>query len=207
MRDTLTTARTPIWKALLDFSLSALGLLAISPLLLGIALAIKVSSPGPVFYRRRVMGRGGSQFDAFKFRTMVMDGDAILAARPDLMDALARDQKLRDDPRITGCGRWLRKFSLDELPQLFNVLRGEMSLVGPRMISPPELARYGLDAGELLTVNPGMTGLWQVAGRSGLAGSDRVRLDLEYVRTRSPWLDLKLLMLTIPAVLTGRGAF
>jgi lipopolysaccharide/colanic/teichoic acid biosynthesis glycosyltransferase len=194
-------------KKVLDLGLSALGLLVLSPLMLLLASVVRLDSPGPVFYRRRVMGRGGTQFDAFKFRTMYLDGDAFLAARPELRAALARDHKLRDDPRITRSGRWLRKLSLDELPQLFNVLRGEMSLVGPRMISPPELARYGADAPELLTVRPGITGPWQVAGRSSLASGDRVRLDLEYVRTHSIWLDLKLLLLTVPAVLTGRGAF
>lgn len=191
----------------LDLGLSAPGLLALSPLMLALALVVRLDSAGPVFYRRRVMGRGGTQFDAFKFRTMYVDGDALLAARPDLRDVLARDHKLCDDPRVTRSGRWIRKLSLDELPQLFNVLRGEMSLVGPRMISPPELARYGADAAELLTVRPGITGPWQVAGRSSLVAGDRVRLDLEYVRTHSIWLDLKLLVLTIPAVLTSRGAF
>jgi lipopolysaccharide/colanic/teichoic acid biosynthesis glycosyltransferase len=115
--------------------------------------------------------------------------------------------KMKRDPRTTRIGGFLRKTSLDEVPQIINVLRGEMSLVGPRMISPPELARYGDQAGELLAVRPGLTGLWQVSGRSALEPGSRVRLDLEYVRTRSFWLDLKLLLLTVTAVAGGRGAY
>ena len=196
-----------VLKFSMDYGLAALGLLLVSPLLLILALIVKLDSPGPVFHRRRVMGKGGTQFDAFKLRTMRIDGDAILRAHPELQAALARDQKLKDDPRITRCGRWMRKLSLDELPQLINVLRGEMSLVGPRMISPPELARYGEHADELLRAKPGITGLWQVSGRSDLPRDDRVRLDLQYVRTRTDWLDIKLLALTVPTLLRARGAY
>jgi lipopolysaccharide/colanic/teichoic acid biosynthesis glycosyltransferase len=160
-----------------------------------------------VLYRRRVMGRGGTQFDAFKFRTMLLNGDEILAAHPELRAEWEREQKLKDDPRITRSGRWMRKLSLDELPQLFNVLGGQMSLVGPRMIAPVEVTRYGNDAAELLTVKPGITGLWQVSGRSDLGYADRARLDMEYVRRRSFWLDLKLLLLTLPTVLLKKGAY
>ena len=194
-------------KRLLDCVLAGLALIALSPLFLLIALLIRLDGPGPVLYRRRVLGRGGTGFDAFKFRTMVVNGDAVLAARPELRARLAAEHKLRYDPRVTRAGHLLRRLSLDELPQLFNVLRGEMSLVGPRMISPPELARYGDQAGELLAVRPGLTGLWQVSGRSALEPGSRVRLDLEYVRTRSFWLDLKLLLLTVTAVAGGRGAY
>jgi lipopolysaccharide/colanic/teichoic acid biosynthesis glycosyltransferase len=194
-------------KAIVDFSLTVIGLVLISPLLLILAVIVKLDSPGPVLYRRRVMGRGGTQFDAFKFRTMLVHGGEILAAHPELRAEWEREQKLKDDPRITRSGRWLRKLSLDELPQLFNVLRGQMSLIGPRMIAPVELARYGNDAAELLTVKPGITGLWQVSGRSDLGYADRARLDMEYVRTRSFWLDLKLLLLTLPTVLLKKGAY
>ena len=200
-------ARDETLKAIMDFSLTVIGLVLISPLLLMLAVIVKLDSPGPVLYRRRVMGRGGTQFDAFKFRTMLVNGDAILAAHPELRAEWEREQKLKDDPRITRSGQWMRKLSLDELPQLFNVLGGQMSLVGPRMIAPVELARYGNDAMELLTVKPGITGLWQVSGRSDLGYADRARLDMEYVRTRSFRLDLKLLLLTLPTVIMKKGAY
>jgi lipopolysaccharide/colanic/teichoic acid biosynthesis glycosyltransferase len=200
-------ARDETLKAIMDFSLTVIGLVLISPLLLILAVIVKLDSPGPALYRRRVMGQGGTQFDAFKFRTMLVNGDEVLAAHPELRAEWEREQKLKDDPRITRSGRWLRKLSLDELPQLFNVLRGQMSLVGPRMIAPVEQARYGDDATELLTVKPGITGLWQVSGRSDLGYADRARLDMEYVRTRSFWLDLKLLLLTLPTVLLKKGAY
>ena len=194
-------------KLALEVFLSVCGVVVLSPLLLALALIVKLDSPGPVLYRRRVMGLGRTQFDALKFRTMHVDGDAILNRFPELKAQLAQDHKLRDDPRVTRSGRWLRKLSLDELPQLFNVIRGQMSLVGPRMISPPELARYGEDADELLTVRPGITGLWQVSGRSDLDRGDRVKLDMRYVRTRTVGMDVKLLLLTIPAVIKGQGAY
>jgi lipopolysaccharide/colanic/teichoic acid biosynthesis glycosyltransferase len=194
-------------KRLLDITCAVIGLFLLSPWLLCLALIVKLDSPGPIFYRRRVMGRGGGQFDAFKFRSMVVNGDEILAQMPELSAQLAQDQKLKVDPRITRSGQWMRKLSLDELPQLINVLRGEMSLVGPRMISPPEVERYGEFAQELLTVRPGITGLWQVSGRSDLAGDARVRLDMQYVRTHTVLLDLKLLFMTVPAVVKGEGAY
>jgi lipopolysaccharide/colanic/teichoic acid biosynthesis glycosyltransferase len=191
----------------MDYALSLVVVVLISPLLILLALIVKLDSPGPVIYRRRVMGRGGTQFDAWKFRTMVVNGDEILAAHPDLKARWERDQKLEDDPRVTRSGNWMRKLSLDELPQLFNVLCGQMSLVGPRMFAPVELVRYGDAVDEILSVKPGITGLWQVSGRSNLSYADRARLDLEYTRTCSVWMDLKLLVLTVPAVLQKRGAF
>jgi len=196
-----------ILKTLMDYALTLVVVVLISPLLILLALIVKLDSPGPVIYRRRVMGRGGTQFDAWKFRTMVVNGDEILAAHPDLKARWERDQKLEDDPRVTRSGTWMRKLSLDELPQLFNVLCGQMSLVGPRMFAPVELVRYGDAVDEILSVKPGITGLWQVSGRSNLSYGDRARLDLEYTRTRSVWIDLKLLALTVPAVLQKRGAF
>jgi len=196
-----------MFKTFIDYALTLVGVVLISPLLILLALIVKLDSPGPVIYRRRVMGRGGTQFDAWKFRTMVINGDEILAAHPNLKVKWERDQKLEDDPRVTRSGNWMRKLSLDELPQLFNVLRGQMSLVGPRMFAPVERVRYGDAVDEILSVKPGITGLWQVSGRSNLSYADRARLDLEYARTRSVWMDLKLLLLTVPAVLQKRGAF
>jgi lipopolysaccharide/colanic/teichoic acid biosynthesis glycosyltransferase len=153
------------------------------------------------------MGMNGDQFDAFKFRTMHENGDEILAAHPESQAELAKNHKLKDDPRVTRVGKFLRKFSLDELPQVFNVLRAEMSLVGPRMISPAEIEMYDRWDMNLLTVRPGITGLWQVSGRSDITYEERVRLDMYYIRNWSIWQDLQLLFQTIPAVINGRGAY
>jgi exopolysaccharide biosynthesis polyprenyl glycosylphosphotransferase len=194
-------------KAALDYALAVPAVLVLSPLLAGLALLVRLDSPGPIIHRRRVMGVNGRQFDAFKFRTMRQDGDEILAQRPDLRAELALTHKLKDDPRVTRVGRFLRRYSLDELPQLFNVLRREMSLVGPRMISPAEMTRYQQWGINLLTVHPGITGLWQVSGRSEIGYEERVRLDMHYIRNWNLWLDLQLLWQTIPAVLRARGAY
>lgn len=194
-------------KRLLDYAIAVPGLILLAPVLLLIAILIKLGSHGPVFYQRRVMGVNGRQFGAHKFRTMHVNGDAILATRPDLQAELARDHKLKDDPRITGVGRFLRRTSLDELPQLFNVLKGEMSLVGPRMISPVEMENYDQWGINLLTVKPGITGLWQVSGRSEISYEERVQLDMYYIRNWSLWQDLQLLWQTIPAVIRGTGAY
>ncbi|MBI4926358.1 MAG: sugar transferase, partial [Anaerolineae bacterium] len=172
-----------------------------------LALAIKLDSRGPVIHRRRVMGVNGKQFDAFKFRTMHVNGDAILAQHPELQEELARNHKLKDDPRVTRVGKFVRKLSLDELPQIFNVLRREMSLVGPRMISPPEMAEYDKWGINLLTIRPGITGLWQVSGRSDVTYEERVRLDMFYIRNWTVWFDLYLIVRTVPAVLQRRGAY
>jgi exopolysaccharide biosynthesis polyprenyl glycosylphosphotransferase len=194
-------------KLILDYALTLPGLLAIAPMLLFIALAVKRDSPGPVIHRRRVMGVNGRQFDAYKFRTMYVNGDDILEAHPDLKAQLALNHKLKDDPRITRVGRILRKYSLDELPQLLNVLKRDMSLVGPRMISPAEMDEYNQWGINLLTVKPGITGLWQVSGRSDVSYEERVRLDMHYIRNWTLWLDIQLLLETFPAVLKGRGAY
>ncbi len=194
-------------KLFTDYALTVPGLILISPFLLLIAILVKLDSPGPVIHRRRVMGVSGKQFDAYKFRTMVTNGDQLLTASPELQAELAENHKLKDDPRITRVGRFLRRFSLDELPQMFNVFKREMSLVGPRMISPEEMEKYDQWGINLLTVHPGITGLWQVSGRSDLSYEDRVRMDMHYVRNWSLWLDLQLLVQTIPAVLRARGAY
>ena len=201
------TGLDSVMKLLLDYTLTTIGLILLSPVLLAVALAIKLDSPGPVIHRRRVMGVNGSQFDAYKFRTMYVDGDTILAAHPDLQETLARDHKIKDDPRITRVGMFLRKYSLDEFPQLFNIFRGEMSLVGPRMISPAEIDMYNQWDINLLTVRPGLTGLWQVSGRSDVSYEERVRMDMYYIRNWNIWLDLQLLFQTLPAVIKGRGAY
>jgi exopolysaccharide biosynthesis polyprenyl glycosylphosphotransferase len=194
-------------KWMLDYCLTIPILLLISPVLLLIAIAVKLDSPGPVLFRRRVMGANGQQFDAFKFRTMHANGDEILLNYPELQTELANNYKLKDDPRVTRLGDFLRRYSLDELPQFFNVLLGQMSLVGPRMISPPEMEEYGKWGMNLLTVKPGITGLWQVSGRSDISYEERVRLDMHYIRNWTIWLDIYMLLSTIPAVIRKRGAY
>jgi lipopolysaccharide/colanic/teichoic acid biosynthesis glycosyltransferase len=195
-------------KTILEYSIALAGLLLLSPLLLLIAVLIKVDSPGPVLFRRRVLGVSGRKFDAFKFRTMHVNGGDLLRDRPELEAQLLSNHKLKEDPRITRVGRWLRKYSLDELPQLFNVVLGQMGLVGPRMITAQEAEKYGRHRLDLLTVKPGITGLWQVSGRSDLSYDERVRLDMYYIRNYSVWLDMQILFVqTIPAVIQGRGAY
>ena len=153
------------------------------------------------------MGLNGKQFYALKFRTMAINGNEILDNFPELKEELAKNHKLKNDPRITRIGAFLRKYSLDELPQLFNVLKRDMTLVGPRMISPEEVSMYKQFDMNLLTVLPGITGLWQVSGRSDISYEERVRLDMYYVRNWSLWLDFQLLFQTIPAVLRAKGAY
>lgn len=194
-------------KALLDYSLTLLMLVPLLPIMLVIAIVIKRDSPGPVIHRRRVMGLNGIQFDAFKFRTMLVDADEILNNHPDLQAEMNENYKLKDDPRVTRVGRFLRKWSLDELPQLLNILLGQMSLVGPRMISPPEMEKYGNWGMNLLTVKPGVTGMWQVSGRSDVSYEDRIRLDMYYIRNWTVWLDFFLLYKTPLVVLKNKGAY
>ena len=195
-------------KRLLDYGIIFAALPFLLPTFLLIALLVKLDSSGPVFYRRRVLGVGGKPFDAFKFRSMVINGDEVLAQNPELLAELKANQKLKSDPRVTRMGNLLRKTSLDELPQLINVLFGQMSLVGPRMISPEEAPLYGPMKQNLLTVKPGLTGLWQVSGRSDLSYNERVQLDMHYIRNYSIWSDLKILFVeTLPAVFKSRGAY
>ena len=195
-------------KTTLDYGVVLISMLVMLPLFATIALLIKLDSPGPVFHRRRVLGIGGKPFDAFKFRTMVVNGDEVLAQHPELLAELNANHKLKNDPRITRAGNLLRRTSLDELPQILNILLGQMSLVGPRMISPSEAGMYGPMKHNLLTVKPGLTGLWQVSGRSDLSYDERVRLDMQYIRNYSIWLDLQILVFqTLPAVLKGSGAY
>lgn len=202
----LTGAET-VLKRLLDLAGAVTALTLFLPLMLVIAAAVKLDSSGPIIYRRRVVGAGGKLFDALKFRTMCIDADERLAKDASLRVQFQRNHKLKDDPRVTRVGRFLRKTSLDELPQLFNVLIGQMSLVGPRMITSPERDYYGKWSMNLFTVKPGMTGLWQVSGRSNVSYEERVRLDMHYIRNYSIWLDVYLLWLTIPAVFQRKGAY
>jgi lipopolysaccharide/colanic/teichoic acid biosynthesis glycosyltransferase len=178
----------------------------LSPVFVAVAALVFLLEGTPILFRRRCLGCRG-EFDAFKFRTMGRDADQVLQRDPSLRDAFHQNFKLKSDPRVTRLGATLRKFSLDELPQLFNVIRGEMSLVGPRMISPPELEKYGEYRDLLLSVRPGMTGYWQVHGRQEVSYEERVRMDVEYVRNWTLGMDLRLLWLTPARVIRGRGAY
>jgi exopolysaccharide biosynthesis polyprenyl glycosylphosphotransferase len=194
-------------KLVLDYVIVLVSVFLIFPLIGAIALMIKLDSPGPIIHRRRVMGLNGRQFCAYKFRTMYVNGDEILAQYPELQRELRREHKLKDDPRVTRVGQYLRKLSLDELPQFINILKREMSVVGPRIISPAEMEMYGQWGMNLLTVHPGLTGLWQISGRSDISYQERVGLDMTYIRNWSIWSDFQILLLTIPAVLKSRGAY
>jgi exopolysaccharide biosynthesis polyprenyl glycosylphosphotransferase len=194
-------------KYSLDMLLTIPALILLGPIMLLIAIAIKLETPGSIIYHRRVMGMHGKEFNAYKFRTMFENGDEILDAYPELNKELAHNFKLKDDPRVTKVGRFLRITSLDELPQLINVLRREMSFVGPRIITPAEVEKYEKWDLNLMTVRPGITGLWQVSGRSDVTYEERVRLDMHYIRNWTIWLDIQLLFQTIPAVIRRRGAY
>ena len=193
------------------FSLTVLSLG--SPVFILLATLVRLSSPGPVFYVQKRVGRGYRRFGCIKFRTMRPNADRVLArvlsADPELRAEFERDFKLRQDPRITWIGRWLRRTSLDELPQFLNVLRGEMSVVGPRPIVDKELTRYGPYMDEVASVRPGLTGLWQVSGRNNLSYKKRVKLDLAYSRGRSFSLDLAIILRTFGVLLLpmDRGAY
>ncbi|MFB4311128.1 sugar transferase [Actinomadura sp. GTD37] len=196
-----------LFKGLFDRTAALGGLLALSPLLVIVAFLIKVTSAGPVMFRQTRVGRGGREFTVLKFRTMVADAEA---RKVELVQHNENDGvlfKIREDPRITRVGRWLRRYSLDELPQLINVARGEMSLVGPRPPLPEEVAQYGGDVYRRLVVKPGLTGLWQVSGRSDLSWEESVRLDLRYVENWTLALDLQIMWKTWSAVLKGSGAY
>ncbi|MBB2902012.1 exopolysaccharide biosynthesis polyprenyl glycosylphosphotransferase [Kineococcus radiotolerans] len=196
-----------VGKALFDRGSAALGLLVLSPLFLLVAVLVKLDSPGPVFFRQTRVGRDGTEFSMVKFRSMVTDAEKLL------IDLRAQSEgngllfKMRRDPRVTRVGHVLRRYSLDELPQLLNVVGGSMSLVGPRPPLPAEVAAYGEDLRRRLLVKPGLTGLWQVSGRSDLDLEESTRLDLQYVENWSPAFDVMILAKTAQAVFTGRGAY
>jgi exopolysaccharide biosynthesis polyprenyl glycosylphosphotransferase len=193
-------------KRISDLVLTSLGLVIISPFMLGIAVAIKLQDGGPVTFRQARIGRGGRSFTMLKFRSMVVDAEDRKLELMECNEGKGGLFKLRGDPRVTPFGRFLRAFSLDELPQLFNVMAGSMSLVGPRPHLASELAQMPSEASRRSLVTPGLTGLWQVSGRSDLEGDDAIRLDLRYVENWSLTLDLLILWKTVSAVLARRGA-
>jgi lipopolysaccharide/colanic/teichoic acid biosynthesis glycosyltransferase len=193
-------------KRTIDLAGSALLIALLSPLFVALALLIGIIDGSPVIYRRRVVGPRG-EFDAFKFRSMRRDADAMLDTDSTLKQTYSENFKLKSDPRVTKLGSFLRKYSLDELPQLFNVLCGQMSLVGPRMITAPELVKYGCYQELLLTMKPGITGHWQVRGRQDVEYAERVRMDVEYITRWRVVMDLKILMITPWRVISGKGAY
>jgi exopolysaccharide biosynthesis polyprenyl glycosylphosphotransferase len=206
-RRTRITGLDAVLKSVIDYFAAAIVLLALAPVMFIVALLVKFDSPGPILHRRRVLGVSGRAFDAYKFRTMIVNADQVLATSPELLEAFGQGFKLSADPRVTRVGTFLRRTSLDELPQLINVLRGEMSLVGPRMIAPEEAARYGKWQRNLMTVKPGITGPWQVEGRSDLPYEQRVKLSMQYIRNYTFWLDIAILLRTVFVVLRGKGAY
>ena len=193
-------------KRILDIVLSTIALVVLSPVLLAIALAVRLDSAGPIIYRARRVGRKGRTFHCMKFRTMVVNADALKAS---LQDKNERDGilfKMSNDPRITRVGRFLRKYSLDELPQFLNVLLGEMSLVGPRPPIASEVERYDLAHLRRLDVLPGVTGLWQVEARHDPSFDSYISLDTAYVENWTVWLDIKILLRTVSVVVGGTGS-
>lgn len=198
-------------KRAVDLLLVVLAMPLVLPLLLFLAILIKLTSPGPVFYRHVRVGQHGHPFCLWKLRTMLVESEVILSRyfeeNPEAKKQWLRQYKLQKDPRVTSLGRFLRKTSLDELPQLLNVLRGEMSLVGPRPVIDAEILRYGGGVELCLAAKPGLTGLWQVRGRGNVRYELRVSYDLEYVSTWSLGRDLLLIIRTIPAIWSAEGAF
>lgn len=198
-------------KRAFDIAGAAAGLVVLSPLFILIALLVKLSDGGSVFYGHRRIGRGGRVFRCLKFRTMVPDGDAVMASHfrdnPDAKAEWEATRKLKDDPRVTRVGGVLRKLSLDELPQIVNILLGDMSIVGPRPVVRDELDYYGKSAVFYLTSRPGLTGLWQVSGRNDVSYDSRVAFDRHYVENWSLGQDIRIILKTVPAVCMSRGSY
>ena len=196
------------WVVPVLHRLAALAVLvAILPMLVVIAVLIRLDSAGPVLFRQVRVGRKGQEFVVFKFRTMRADAEQLLDQVRHLNECDGLLFKIRHDPRVSAVGRWLRRYSLDELPQLWNVVRGDMALVGPRPALPHEVAEYDAWTRQRLDVKPGLTGIWQVSGRSDLPWAEGIRLDITYVEQHSPLLDLRIIGRTLAAVVKGRGAY
>ena len=211
MRNNLQSKGNRILKFAFDWLTTLIGTVLISPIFLLISLWVYLDSPGPVIFQHRRVGKDGKEFNCYKFRSMCMDADAklkdLLAKDPKAKTEWDKDFKLKNDPRITKSGAFLRKSSLDELPQIFNVLKGEMSLVGPRPIVQEEVPRYGKFISDYYLVRPGITGLWQTSGRNDTGYGERVQMDSWYVRNWNLWFDIVLLWRTIKVVLGGKGAY
>ena len=193
-------------KRVIDIIVAGSAIVVFSPVLIVLALAVRATSRGPALFRQRRLGRGGAEFWCYKFRTMVVNAEQLLATDPAQV-RFRETYKIKDDPRTTPLGAWLRKTSLDELPQLFNIVSGTMSLIGPRPIVPPERSKYRECADKLLSVKPGLGGYWQVYGRSDTTYEQRVGMDMAYIDRRSLCLDLKLMMLTAVVAVKRQGAY
>jgi lipopolysaccharide/colanic/teichoic acid biosynthesis glycosyltransferase len=198
---------TLLLKRCFDLILSVVLVLILSPIFLLTAILIKLEDRGPIIYRQQRVGIKGKRFTMYKFRSMVTNADRIRNEIDDLNETHSIIFKIRKDPRLTRTGRAIRKLSIDELPQLFNILKGDMSIVGPRPPLPSEVSKYRLRDLKRLDVTPGLTCFWQVSGRSNIDFNGQVDLDLQYIESQSIWTDIKLLFKTIPAVLTGKGAY
>ncbi len=211
MRNNLKNRGNRILKFVFDWFLTLIGTICISPIFAIIAIWIYLDSPGPVIFKHRRVGKDGKEFDCYKFRSMCVDADRklkeLLEKNPEARKEWEKDFKLKKDPRITKSGAFLRKTSLDELPQIFNVLKGEMSLVGPRPIIQAEVPRYGKYISDYYMVRPGITGLWQTSGRNDIDYNERVQMDTWYVRNWNIWFDIVLLWRTFKTVLAGKGAY
>jgi lipopolysaccharide/colanic/teichoic acid biosynthesis glycosyltransferase len=194
-------------KDVLDFLISGFMLLIISPVILVVAIAIKLESPGPVFYSQMRVGKWGETFTLYKLRSMYINADQRKQELIDLNEADGPVFKMKQDPRITRVGRIIRKLSIDELPQLYNVLRGDMSMVGPRPAVPQEVAQYRFEERNRLEVTPGITGLQQISGRSDLDFTRWVELDFQYIAEQGLRTDIMIMLKTIPAVISGKGAY
>ena len=204
----LSVTANRFFKRGLDVAGSLAAIILLLPLFAAVAIWIKLDSPGPLIYRQVRIGQYGRPFYFYKFRSMYTDSEARRAAlERETESADGVIYKMKNDPRITPCGRFIRKYSIDEAPQFFNVLLGDMSLVGPRPPLPAEVAQYSLDARKRLDILPGITCIWQVSGRSDIPFREQVVMDQEYLRRQSFWTDVLILFRTIPAVLAGKGAY
>ena len=211
MRNNLRSTGNRLLKFIFDWCLTLAGTILISPILIGIGIWVYRDSPGPVIFKHRRVGKDGKEFYCYKFRSMCVDADVklkeLLETDPAARAEWKKDFKLKNDPRITQSGAFLRRTSLDELPQIFNVLKGEMSLVGPRPIIRDEISRYGKYIQDYYMVRPGITGMWQTSGRSDVDYDERVQMDTWYVRNWNVWFDIVLLWRTFKVVLCGKGAY
>ena len=214
--DHLGTARNGLFlygtlKVIIDFLIAIVGIVVLFPLIIMVMGLLLILQGRPIFISHQRLGKDGLSFPCFKFRTMVVDAEAKLAqhlaAHPELQVEWEETRKLKDDPRITPLGVFLRKSSIDEIPQLFNILRRNMSLVGPRPITASEAEVYGVHFADYARVRPGLTGLWQISGRSDTTYAERIQLDVRYVRERTLWGDFRIMLMTIPAVMGSRGSY
>ncbi len=195
------------FKRIFDVISASVALILLSPIFLILIIAVKLDSKGPVFFGHKRIGKNGADIRVYKFRTMVVNAQEVFEAfTPEQKAEFEKNFKLENDPRITRIGNFLRKSSLDELPQLVNIIMGNMSVVGPRPIVKKELVKYGKDVDKLLTVKPGLTGFWQANGRSDTSYEERVKMDMYYIDHRSFFMDIKIIFQTVKSVIKGEGA-